>query len=93
MLLGTQGLFNKSASVPTPCTRGVERLACYAFACPPCMEQALAAQCAGFVLSMAFRDDVVTRFSPQSLAALNTELRGFDLEGAKTVCGLGSLST
>ena len=65
--------------------RGVERLACYAFACPSCMDEALAAQCKGFVLSVAFRDDVVTRFSPQSLAALNTELREFDLEAAKKV--------
>ena len=63
----------------------MERLACYAFACPPCVDEKLAGRCGRFVLSVAFRDDVVTRFSPQSLAALNAELRDFDLEAAKKV--------
>jgi hypothetical protein len=49
------------------------------------VDEQLAGSCGRFVTAVAFRDDVVTRFSPQSLAALNTELREFDLEAAKKV--------
>lgn len=66
-------------------TRGVERLQCYAFACPPCVDQKLAADCKDYVFSVALRDDVVSRFSPQALAKLHEELRTFDLEPAMEV--------
>ncbi len=65
--------------------RGVDNLQCYAFACPPCVDEALATECKEYVFSIALRDDVVTRFSPQSLAALHEELRDFDIEFAKQV--------
>lgn len=63
----------------------MERLQCYAFACPPCVHSALAAECKDYVHSVALRDDVVARFSPQALAGLHEELRAFDLESAKQV--------
>lgn len=49
------------------------------------MDDELAAGCKNFVTSVALRDDVVTRFSPQSLAALHEELRVFDMEAARKV--------
>lgn len=66
--------------------RGVERSQCYAFACPPCVDQSLAAECKDYVFSVALCNDVVTRFSPQALAELHEELRTFDLEPAMQVC-------
>jgi hypothetical protein len=49
------------------------------------VDEALATECKEYVFSIALRDDVVTRFSPQSLAALHEELRDFDIEFAKQV--------
>lgn len=66
--------------------RGVQRLRCYAFACPPCMDQKLAADCRDYITAVALRDDVVARFSPQALARLNEELHAFDVEAAMQVC-------
>lgn len=63
----------------------MQRLQCYAFACPACMDQKLAADCREYVFSVALRDDVVARFSPQALARLNEELRNFDVEPAMQV--------
>lgn len=65
--------------------RGVQRLQCYAFACPPCMDQKLAADCKDYITAVALRDDVVARFSPQALARLNEELRTFNVEPAMQV--------
>ncbi|BDA47245.1 probable Sn1-specific diacylglycerol lipase alpha [Coccomyxa sp. Obi] len=71
-------------------SRGVQRLQCYAFACPPCMDQKLAADCKDYITSVALRDDVVARFSPQALARLNEELRNYDVEPAMQAEDLGA---
>ncbi len=47
------------------------------------MDASLALRCADVMLTIALRDDVVTRFSPQSLEGLQKELRALDLEAAK----------
>ena len=65
--------------------RGIDKLRVYGFGCPPCMDKDLAEQCADYVLMVALRDDVVTRFSPQALERLQKELRDLDLEAAKQV--------
>ena len=49
------------------------------------MDKDLAEQCADYVLMVALRDDVVTRFSPQALERLQKELRDLDLDAAKQV--------
>jgi hypothetical protein len=66
--------------------RGVERSQCYAFACPPCVDRRLAADCKDYIFSVALRDDVVMRFSPQALAQLHEKLRTYDVEPAMQVC-------
>ena len=37
------------------------------------------------MMTVALRDDVITRFSPQALERLQKELRDLDLEAAKQV--------
>ena len=49
------------------------------------MDQKLAADCKDYITSVALRDDVVARFSPQALARLNEELHTFDVEPAMQV--------
>ena len=39
------------------------------------------AGCREYVTSLAFGDDVITRFSPTAMVALHEELRGIDLKG------------
>ena len=68
--------------------RGIERLRVYGYGCPPCMDPNLAERCADYVVMTALRDDVVSRFSPQSLERLQKELRDLDLEAAKQVAVL-----
>ena len=63
--------------------RGIERLRVYGYGCPPCMDPKLAERCADYAVMVALRDDVVTRFSPQTLERLQKELRDLDLEAAK----------
>lgn len=65
--------------------RGISRVQGYGFATPPCMTQDLAAQCKDWFTDVAFRDDVVSRFGPQSLAALHAELREYEWEDAAKV--------
>lgn len=65
--------------------RGIENLHVYGFGCPPCVDASLASRCAEVMLTVALRDDVVTRFSPQALERLQKELRALDLEAAKQV--------
>ena len=60
----------------------VSNVTCYAFATPNCVDLALADECSGYVTSVVFRDDIVARFSPESLALLHRELTEFDLEPA-----------
>ncbi len=79
-----------SIKVPSLC-RGINKLRVYGFGCPPCMDKDLAEQCADYVLMVALRDDVVTRFSPQALERLQKELRDLDLEAAKQVRHLCTL--
>ena len=66
--------------------RGVEEVQVYAFAPLGCMEQELALSCCKYVQSVAFRDDVVVRSSPQALADLHEELLAYDWEAAWQVC-------
>ena len=49
------------------------------------MSPDLARDCRDFVLSVAFRDDCVTHFSPQALAGLHARLCGFDWRAAAKV--------
>ena len=49
------------------------------------MGQRLAAECAEYLVTVALRDDVISRFSPQALERLQKELRNLDLEAAKQV--------
>ena len=65
--------------------RGIDNLSAYGFGCPPCVGQRLAEECAEYVMTVALRDDVITRFSPQALERLQKELRDLDLEAAKQV--------
>ena len=65
--------------------RGIGKLRVYGFGCPPCVDASLASRCAEVMLTVALRDDVVTRFSPQALERLQKELRALDLEAAKQV--------
>ncbi|CAK0787789.1 hypothetical protein CVIRNUC_011011 [Coccomyxa viridis] len=62
---------------------GIDNLSAYGFGCPPCVGQRLAEMCAEYVMTVALRDDVITRFSPQALERLQKELRDLDLEAAK----------
>ena len=57
------------------------------------MDGELAARCKQYVFAVALRDDVVSRFSPQSLAALHEELRAFDMEAAREVSHIISISS
>lgn len=61
---------------------GIERLRCYAFAPPNCVDARLSAGCAGHVTSVVFRDDIVARFSPEALRGLMEQLLDFDLDEA-----------
>ena len=49
------------------------------------MSPDLARDCRDFVLSVAFRDDCITHFSPQALAGLHARLCGFDWRAAAKV--------
>ena len=71
--------------------RGIERLRVYGYGCPPCMDPNLAERCAEYAVMTALRDDVVMRFSPQSLERLQKELCHLDLEAAKQVAILPCL--
>ena len=68
--------------------RGIETVWVYGFATPCCMERELALSCSSYVQSVAFRDDAVIRFSPQSLRKLHTELLEYDWETAYQVSRL-----
>lgn len=62
--------------------RGLQRVRCYAFANPNCAGIQLCSSCADYVTSVVFRDDIVTRVSPEALAGLQRQLLDFDMDGA-----------
>lgn len=62
--------------------KGVERLRCFAFATPNCADFHIAESCEEYVTSVVFRDDIVSRFSPEALANLHRQLRDFNKDKA-----------
>ena len=61
---------------------GIQNVTCYAFATPNCVSLELAEEGEEYITSVVFRDDIIARFSPASLAQLHKELQDFDVDQA-----------